>query len=177
VNSRAQADGRGLLDECHSVRLEVTAQALHAVRAFDMAAANQIQAELAFALGVRQPGPGLAANAQAQVNRLSHVPPGPGAGQHWPPAPPGPWRVVPASQVIRHPDGDVAGELWLRGRDGRWHTARPVRSAPLRDTDDYMLWLRVVPPLDYGTADVDVVVTGPSAEVQVRLPLSWHGRP
>jgi hypothetical protein len=454
-----QADGRGLLDECHSVRLEVTAQALHAVRAFDMAAASEIQAELAFALGVRQPGPrlgGLAANAQAQVNRLSHVPPGPGAGQHWPPAPPGPWRVGPASQVIRHPDGDVAGELhlqayirtpvracftgisywgpgqkrdrhvpppgvlladrstvvddqgagyqlrssigggwpghewsgildlypapppdirwldlstvpgapavridldiqptqphmtmtpatvspgellltdiaagflglaspeqvplhpsavradplseapvgladivaalqacgalpsssplpgqlaglclrlgigghgiaappagdlpgpwlslldyrrrgtperapvpgwalataelpeldgarvailglhngercqflhllasgvtpeytsryglladrmpilWLRDRDGRWHTARPVRSAPLRETDDYMLWLRVVPPLDYGTADVDVVVTGPSAEVQVRLPLSWNGRP
>jgi hypothetical protein len=59
--------GGGLLDECHSVRLELAAQALHAVRAFDIGAANEIQAELAVARGVRQPrrGPGgLAPNAQ-----------------------------------------------------------------------------------------------------------------
>jgi hypothetical protein len=453
-----QADGRGVLDECHSMRLEVTAQALHAVRVFPMAAANEIQAELALALGVRQAhqGPGgLTPNAQAQLNRLGHVPPGPRAGQHWPPAPAAPWRVRPAGQVIRHRDGDITGELhlqafirtparacftgisywgpgqvpdrhvpppgvlvadraavvddqgtgyqlrssigggwpghewsglldlypapppdvrwldlspapgepatridldlqpaqapmtvtpatvspgellladiaagflaltspeqvplhpsavradplsaapvglgdivaalrdcgalpsssrlpgqlarlclelgisghgitappagdlpgpwlsllayrqrgtperapvpgwavttaelpgldgarvavtglhngargqflhlltsgvtpeytwhygvladrmpvlWLRDRDGGWHSGRPVRSAQLRDTDDYLLWLRVVPPLEYGTAAVDVVVTGPSAEVQVTLPLSWHGR-
>jgi hypothetical protein len=48
--TRWPADG-GLLDECHSARLELVAQALHAVRAFDMDAANQIQAELALALG------------------------------------------------------------------------------------------------------------------------------
>ena len=47
------ADG-GLLDECHSARLELVAQALHAVRAFDMGAANQIQAEL----GLRPGGAG-----------------------------------------------------------------------------------------------------------------------
>ncbi len=109
-----QADGHGLLDECHSVRLEVTAQALHAVRAFDMAAANKIQAELAWALGVRQPGPGgLAPNAQAQVNRLSHVPPGPGAGQHWPPAPAVPWRIVPVSEVIQNPDGALHLQAYI----------------------------------------------------------------
>jgi hypothetical protein len=33
--------------------------------------------------------------------------------------------------------------LGLRDRNGRWHTARPARSAPPRDTDDFMLWLRV----------------------------------
>jgi len=32
-----RADGRGLLDVCFSERFEVTAQALHAVRVFDMA--------------------------------------------------------------------------------------------------------------------------------------------
>ncbi len=52
--ARWPADG-GLLEECHSMRLELAALALHAVRAFDMGAANQIQAELALALGVRQP--------------------------------------------------------------------------------------------------------------------------
>ena len=58
----------GLLDGCRSARLELVAQALHAVHAFDMGAANEIQAELALALGVRQPrqGPGgLPPNAQA----------------------------------------------------------------------------------------------------------------
>jgi hypothetical protein len=67
--------------------------------------------------------------------------------------------------------------LWLCDRNGRWHTARPARSAPLRDTDDFLLWLRVVPPLDHGTRFFDVMVTGPSAEVRAGLPLRWEGRP
>jgi hypothetical protein len=41
--------------------------------------------------------------------------------------------------------------LRLREPNGRWHTARPASSAPLRDTDDFMLRHRVVPPLDHGT--------------------------
>jgi len=36
-----------------------------------------------------------------------------------------------------------------------------------------LLWLRVVPPLVYGTPQVEVVVAGLSAEIRVRLPLSW----
>jgi hypothetical protein len=47
----------------------------------------------------------------------------------------------------------------------------------LQDTDDYLLWLRVVPPLDYGTPWIDVVAAGRSAEVQARLPLSWKHDP
>src|SRR5437773_7404202 len=65
------ADG-GLLEECHSARLELVAQALHAAHAFDMAAANEIQAELALALGVRQPRQGPAGPvpyAQANAHR------------------------------------------------------------------------------------------------------------
>lgn len=63
--------------------------------------------------------------------------------------------------------------LWLHDRSGRWHTARPARSASLRDTDDVMLWLRVVPPLEHGTPWIDVVAAGQSAEVRARVPLSW----
>ena len=63
--------------------------------------------------------------------------------------------------------------LWLREPNGRWHTARPARSAPLRDTDDFMLWLRVVPPLDHGTPSIDAVAAGQSAKIQAILQLSW----
>jgi hypothetical protein len=108
------ADG-GLLDECHSARLELVAQALHAVRAFDMAAANEIQAELALALGVRQPRQGPAGPVPyAQANlawlmqsaRYSTAP-------HRTPSPHAPWRVVPVGRVIRTRVGDVQGEVHL----------------------------------------------------------------
>jgi hypothetical protein len=108
------ADG-GLLDECHSARLELVAQALHAVRAFDMGAANEIQAELALALGVRQPrqGPGgPAPDAQANLARLMLGPPR-SAAHHQPPSPHASWRVVPVGLVIRTRAGDAEGELHL----------------------------------------------------------------
>jgi hypothetical protein len=38
-----------------------------------------------------------------------------------------------------------------------------------------MLLLRIVPPLDHGTPQVDVVVAGSSAEVRARVPLRWKG--
>jgi hypothetical protein len=109
------ADG-GLLDECHSARLELVAQALHAAHAFDMGAANEIQAELTLALGVRQPGQGpggLAPNAQAHLARLTHFPPSPGAGHHRPPSPHAPWHVIPVGQLIRTRAGDGQGNLHL----------------------------------------------------------------
>jgi hypothetical protein len=64
--------------------------------------------------------------------------------------------------------------VWLRDRDGRWHIARPARSAPVRDAEDFLLWLRVVPPLEHGASPVDVVAAGMSAEVRAALPLSWN---
>ncbi len=105
----------GLLDGCRSARLELVARALHAVDAFDMGAANEIQAELALALGVRQPrqGPGgLPPDAQANLARLMHRPPRPGAARQ-PPSPHARWRVQPVGQVIRARAGDVQGELDL----------------------------------------------------------------
>ena len=106
---------RGLLNDCHSARLELVAQALHAAHAFDMAAANEIQAELALALGVRQPRQGPAGPvpyAQANLSwlmqsvRYSTTP-------RRAPSPHVPWRVVPVGQVIRTQAGDVQGELHL----------------------------------------------------------------
>jgi hypothetical protein len=108
------ADG-GLLDECHSARLEVVAQALHAAHAFDMAAANEIQDGLALALGVRQPRQGPAGPvpyAQANLAWLMHSVRYGTAPRRWP-APHVSWRVVPVGQVIRTRVGDVQGEVHL----------------------------------------------------------------
>ena len=41
------------------------------------------------------------------------------------------------------------------------------------DTGEVMLYPAIVPPLDSGTAWVDVVAASQSAEVAVRLPLRW----
>jgi hypothetical protein len=38
-----------------------------------------------------------------------------------------------------------------------------------------MMLLRIVPPLDHGTRQVDVVAAGPSAEVRATVPLRWKG--
>ena len=67
--------------------------------------------------------------------------------------------------------------VWLRDRSGRWHTVRPRSSAQLRDSDDFLLWPRVVPPLAHGTPWIDVVAAGQSAEVRARLPLGWKCDP
>src|SRR5690349_17632576 len=106
---------RGLLNDCHSARLELVAQALHAAHAFDMDAANEIQAELALALGVRQPRQGPAGPvpyAQANLAWLMHSARY-STAPHRTPAPHVPWRVVPVGQVIRTRAGDVQGELHL----------------------------------------------------------------
>jgi len=78
------------------------------------------------------------------------------------------------------PYGTIANRmpvLWLRDHKSRWHTARPARSSPLRDTDDVMLWLRVVPPLDPGTPRIDVVAAGQWTKISARVPLSWKANP
>ncbi len=41
------------------------------------------------------------------------------------------------------------------------------------DTGEVMLHPAIVPPLDAGTAWIDVVAASPSAEVRARLPLRW----
>ena len=62
--------------------------------------------------------------------------------------------------------------LWIRDSAGRWHATHTTGIGP-GDSGEVVLWLRTVPPLDRGTAWIDVVATGSSAEVRARLPLSW----
>jgi hypothetical protein len=63
--------------------------------------------------------------------------------------------------------------LWIRDSSDRWHTTRTNGVDPMwGDPREVTLWLQIVPPLDRGTAWIDVVATGRSAEVRVRLPTS-----
>jgi len=102
----------------HSGRLSLVAQALIAVGAVEVGAADQIQAELDLALAVRRPGAGGAAPFQP-IRAGGAAPAVSGLG---------PWRVVPAGQVIRIRDGEIRGELGLlaylqTAHGGRFTTA------------------------------------------------------
>jgi hypothetical protein len=64
--------------------------------------------------------------------------------------------------------------LWVHDSDGHWHATRTDGVSPKwGDTGVVMVWLRIVPPLEPGTAWIDVAATGRSAEARTRLPLSW----
>lgn len=64
--------------------------------------------------------------------------------------------------------------LWIRDSSGRWHTTRLNGYSPARDAGEVMLYPAIVPPLDSGTAWIDVLAAGQSAEVRARLPLRWN---
>jgi hypothetical protein len=61
--------------------------------------------------------------------------------------------------------------LWARDSSGRWHATRTNGTGPRGNSSEVIVWLEIVPPLDSGTAWIDVVATGRSAEVRVRLSL------
>ena len=63
--------------------------------------------------------------------------------------------------------------LWVRDSSGRWHATRTNGTGLSGNSGEVILWLEIVPPLDSGTLWIDVVATGRSAEVRVRLPLCW----
>ena len=63
--------------------------------------------------------------------------------------------------------------LWVRDSSGRWHATRTNGTGPSPNSGEVILWLEIVPPLDRGTPWVEVVATGRSAQVRVRLPLCW----
>ena len=67
--------------------------------------------------------------------------------------------------------------LWVRDNSGRWHATRTNGVGPAGNSGEVILWLEIVPPLDRGTAWMDLVATGRSAEVRVRLPLCWTRNP
>ena len=63
--------------------------------------------------------------------------------------------------------------LWVRDSSGRWHATRSQGAGPSRSSRQVIVWLGIVPPLDSGTAWIDVIATGRSAQVRTRLPLCW----
>jgi hypothetical protein len=64
--------------------------------------------------------------------------------------------------------------LWIRDSAGRWHATLTSSHTSGDDPREVLLWLAIVPPLERGTAWIDLVATGASAEIQVRLPLRWR---
>jgi hypothetical protein len=71
--------------------------------------------------------------------------------------------------------------LWIRDSYGRWHatdTDSVVRpwghhgANPWTDTCMVTVWLRIIPPLDRGTAWIEISAAGRSAQVRATLPLS-----
>jgi hypothetical protein len=70
---------------------------------------------------------------------------------------------------------------WIRDSDGRWHATRPDSikspwghhgSNPWTDTRMVTAWLKIIPPLDRGTAWIEISLAGRSAQVRATLPLS-----
>jgi hypothetical protein len=70
--------------------------------------------------------------------------------------------------------------LWIRDSDGRWHATRldglspwgNHGTNPWTDTSMVTVWLRIIPPLDRGTAWIEISATGRSAKVRATLPVS-----
>jgi hypothetical protein len=71
--------------------------------------------------------------------------------------------------------------LWIRDSEGRWHATHTDGvvspwgdngANPWTDTRMVTVWLRIVPPLDRGTAWIEISAAGRSAQVRATLPLS-----
>jgi hypothetical protein len=71
--------------------------------------------------------------------------------------------------------------LWIRDSYGHWHATdvdgvvRPWGhhgANPWTDTCMVTVWLRIIPPLDRGTAWIEISAAGRSAQVRATLPLS-----
>jgi hypothetical protein len=67
--------------------------------------------------------------------------------------------------------------LWIRDSSSRWHATRTNGTGLSGNSGEVIVWLEIVPPLDSGTTWIDLVATGRSAEVRVRLPLCWTRNP
>ena len=71
--------------------------------------------------------------------------------------------------------------LWIRDSDVRWHATDTDGvvspwgdngANPWMDTCMVTVWLKIVPPLDRGTAWIEISAAGRSAQVRATLPLS-----
>ncbi len=67
------------------------------------------------------------------------------------------------------PERNLAPAIWVRDSAG-WHATRVSR----HHEGDITMRLEVVPPLGHGTAWIEVILAGQSAEVRATLPLRWQ---
>jgi hypothetical protein len=78
------------------------------------------------------------------------------------------FRIAPANYI--------GSSWWIRDNAGHWHIA-----AAHEWTDDgsgeHSFGLRVYPPLGRAVTSLDLVITGPSAQVRAHLPVSWWAAP
>ncbi len=61
--------------------------------------------------------------------------------------------------------------LWVRDSSGDWHATRTSGILPWNEAGLVMQSLAIIPPLQAGTAWIDVFAAVPAAEARVRLPL------
>jgi hypothetical protein len=62
--------------------------------------------------------------------------------------------------------------LWIRDSDGRWHATHTNGVSPWQNAGLVVLSMMIIPPLDRGTAWIEISAAGQSAHVRATLPLS-----
>jgi hypothetical protein len=62
--------------------------------------------------------------------------------------------------------------IWVRDSGGRWHATRTLGRSPRHG--EMALRVEVVPPLSQGTACIELLAAGPSAELRAAVPLHWE---
>jgi hypothetical protein len=62
--------------------------------------------------------------------------------------------------------------IWVRDNCGRWHATRTLARSPR--PGEMALRVEVVPPLSQGTAWIELLTAGPSAELRATVPLHWE---
>jgi hypothetical protein len=68
---------------------------------------------------------------------------------------------------------DTGFSWWVRDSAGRWHVALFSGSGP-GTSGESRLDLSILPPLGPETSEIELVVTGRSAQARARLLLRWH---
>jgi hypothetical protein len=62
--------------------------------------------------------------------------------------------------------------IWIRDNGGHWHATRTLGRSPR--PGEMALRVQVVPPLSKGTAWIELLAAGPSAELRATVPLHWE---
>jgi hypothetical protein len=62
--------------------------------------------------------------------------------------------------------------LWVHDSDGRWHATHTAGASPSENAGVVIVSMRILPPLDRGTAWIEIYAAGRSAEARAILPLS-----